>query len=86
MPYDTRKPFDPSGIRLGTPALTTRGMTEEHMPQVAAWMDDAVTAALKDDEAAIDAHRRRGPRPAGRLPDARLRDRLTVTGVRRRPG
>jgi glycine hydroxymethyltransferase len=53
VPYDTRKPFDPSGIRLGTPALTTRGLTEEHMPQVAAWMDDAVSAALKDDEAAI---------------------------------
>ena len=31
-------------IRLGTPALTTRGLTEEHMPQVAAWMDDAITA------------------------------------------
>ncbi len=53
VPYDTRKPFDPSGIRLGTAALTTRGLTEEHMPQVAAWMDDAVSAALKDDEAAI---------------------------------
>ena len=47
VPYDTRKPFDPSGIRLGTPALTTRGLTEEHMPQVAAWMDEAVTAAAQ---------------------------------------
>ncbi|MEH1126864.1 serine hydroxymethyltransferase [Micromonospora sp. CPCC 206061] len=53
VPYDTRKPFDPSGIRLGTAALATRGLTEEHMPQVAAWMDDAVTAAIKDDEAAL---------------------------------
>jgi glycine hydroxymethyltransferase len=53
VPYDPRKPFDPSGIRLGTPALTTRGLTEEQMPQVAVWMDDAITAALKDDEAAI---------------------------------
>jgi glycine hydroxymethyltransferase len=53
VPYDTRKPFDPSGIRLGTAALTTRGLTEEHMPQVAAWMDDAVSAATKDDEASI---------------------------------
>jgi glycine hydroxymethyltransferase len=53
VPYDPRKPFDPSGIRLGTPALTTRGLTEEQMPQVAAWMDDAITAAVKDDEAAI---------------------------------
>jgi glycine hydroxymethyltransferase len=54
VPYDTRKPFDPSGIRLGTAALTTRGLTEEQMPQVAAWMDEAVTAAVKDDEAALD--------------------------------
>ncbi len=53
VPYDPRKPFDPSGIRLGTPALTTRGLTEEQMPQVAAWMDEAITASLKDDEAAI---------------------------------
>ncbi|TMM38724.1 MAG: serine hydroxymethyltransferase [Actinobacteria bacterium] len=55
VPYDPRRPFDPSGIRLGTPALTTRGLTEEQMPQVAAWMDDTITAALKDDEAAISA-------------------------------
>ncbi len=55
VPYDPRKPFDPSGIRLGTPALTTRGLTVEQMPQVAAWMDDAITAVLKDDEAAIAA-------------------------------
>ena len=53
VPYDPRKPFDPSGIRLGTAALTTRGLTPEQMPQVAAWMDEAITAALKDDEAAV---------------------------------
>ena len=50
VPYDPRKPFDPSGIRLGTPALTTRGLTEAQMPQVAAWIDDAVAAAAKEDE------------------------------------
>jgi glycine hydroxymethyltransferase len=53
VPYDTRRPFDPSGIRLGTPAITTRGLTEEHMPQLAAWMDEAITAAAKDDEAPL---------------------------------
>jgi glycine hydroxymethyltransferase len=50
VPYDTRKPFDPSGIRLGTPSVTTRGLTEEHMRQVAAWMSEAVEAAKRDDE------------------------------------
>jgi glycine hydroxymethyltransferase len=53
VPFDPRKPFDPSGARLGTPAITTRGLREEHMPQVAAWMDEAITAAVKDDERAI---------------------------------
>ena len=53
VPFDPRKPFDPSGVRLGTPAITTRGLREEHMPQVAAWMDEAITAAVKDDEPAI---------------------------------
>src|SRR5450631_3618438 len=54
VPFDPRKPFDPSGVRLGTPAITTRGLREEHMPQVAAWMDEAITAAVKDDEPAIE--------------------------------
>jgi glycine hydroxymethyltransferase len=54
VPYDPRKPFDPSGIRLGTPAITTRGLTPTDMPRIAAWMDDAVTAAIKEDEAALD--------------------------------
>jgi glycine hydroxymethyltransferase len=54
VPFDTRRPFDPSGIRLGTPAITTRGLTEQHMPQLAAWMDEAIIAAAKDDEAPLD--------------------------------
>ena len=54
VPFDPRKPFDPSGLRIGTPAITTRGLREEHMPQIAAWMDEAVTAALKEDEPAIE--------------------------------
>jgi glycine hydroxymethyltransferase len=55
VPYDPRKPFDPSGIRLGTPAVTTRGMTVEHMAPIATWMDQAVVAAKREDEAALDA-------------------------------
>jgi glycine hydroxymethyltransferase len=54
VPYDTRKPFDPSGVRLGTPALTTRGLTEAQMPQVADWISRAVDAAIKDDGPALD--------------------------------
>jgi glycine hydroxymethyltransferase len=54
VPFDPRKPFDPSGIRIGTPAITTRGLAEQHMPQIAAWMDEAITAAIKDDEPSID--------------------------------
>jgi glycine hydroxymethyltransferase len=54
VPFDQRKPLDPSGLRIGTPAITTRGLVEEHMPTVAAWMDEAVDAALKDDEPALE--------------------------------
>jgi glycine hydroxymethyltransferase len=54
VPFDPRKPFDPSGLRIGTPAITTRGLTTEHMPQIAAWMDEAIMAATKDDEAVIE--------------------------------
>jgi glycine hydroxymethyltransferase len=54
VPFDLRKPFDPSGLRIGTPAITTRGLREEHMAPLAAWMDEAVTAAAKDDEATLD--------------------------------
>ncbi len=48
VPFDPRSPFDPSGIRLGTPALTTRGMKEAEMKQVAAWIDDAVQHAADE--------------------------------------
>ena len=42
VPFDPRKPFDPSGIRLGTPAVTSRGMREPEMRQIAAWIDQVV--------------------------------------------
>lgn len=50
VPYDTRKPFDPSGIRVGTPSLTSRGLTTAHMATVADWIDRAVRAAAEGDE------------------------------------
>lgn len=57
IPYDARKPLDPSGIRIGTAALTTRGMKEDEMRQVGAWIlevlnapeDEQVAARLRDE-------------------------------------
>jgi glycine hydroxymethyltransferase len=44
IPFDPRKPFDPSGVRIGTAAVTTRGMKEPQMQQIAAWIDEVVSA------------------------------------------
>ncbi len=44
VPFDTRSPFDPSGIRMGTPAITTRGMKEDQMKILAGWIDQVVSA------------------------------------------
>ncbi|MFD4744285.1 serine hydroxymethyltransferase [Streptomyces rubiginosohelvolus] len=53
VPYDPRKPFDPSGIRIGTPALTSRGVPASAMGTVATWITTAVDAARTGDETAI---------------------------------
>ena len=42
IPDDPRPPMRPSGLRIGTPAITTRGMTELDMPRIAAWLVDAL--------------------------------------------
>jgi len=44
VPFDPRKPFDPSGLRLGTPAVTSRGMREGEMQKLAAWIDRVVSS------------------------------------------
>ncbi|MFF2897798.1 serine hydroxymethyltransferase [Streptomyces sp. NPDC057966] len=53
VPYDPRKPFDPSGIRIGTPALTSRGVPASEMAAVAQWITRVVEAARTGDEPAI---------------------------------
>ncbi|GHG11527.1 serine hydroxymethyltransferase [Deinococcus piscis] len=52
LPYDTEKILHGGGIRIGTPAVTTRGMTEEHMPKVAELID----RALKGEDVKAEVH------------------------------
>lgn len=42
IPNDTRKPWDPSGLRIGTPAITTRGMKEKNMVKIAEFIDEVL--------------------------------------------
>lgn len=53
VPFDPRKPFDPSGVRIGTPAVTSRGMGKEVMARIAEWIDRVTKAPA--DEAALAA-------------------------------
>ena len=53
VPFDPRKPFDPSGVRIGTPSVTSRGMKEAEMRTIGRWIDEGVTAAKNGDESAL---------------------------------
>ncbi len=55
VPFETRSPFQASGVRLGSPALTTRGFKEAEMDEVAACIDDVLAAVGTDREAAAIA-------------------------------
>ena len=52
IPFDPRKPFSPSGLRIGTPAVTTRGMKEDAMRRIGQWMDEVIEHV--NDEDALD--------------------------------
>lgn len=56
VPDDPLPPFTPSGIRLGTPAMTTRGLREEHMAQIAEWIKQAIDN--RDDDTTLVELRR----------------------------
>lgn len=67
IPFDPRKPFDPSGVRIGTPAVTTRGLQEDHMAQVAEWINEVVASAEADtvaDRVRAEVHELMGRFPA----------------------
>jgi len=71
VPDDPLPPFRPSGIRLGTPAITTRGLTEEHMERIAEWMKRAIVARDNPEKLAkmrgeVTAFARQFPLPSDR--------------------
>lgn len=55
VPFDDKSPFITSGIRIGVPAVTSRGLKEEHMPQIVDWLDRTLMDA--DNETTISAVR-----------------------------
>jgi glycine hydroxymethyltransferase len=66
IPYDTNPPLKPSGIRIGTPALTTRGMKESEMRIIATWIAKALEN--RKDDAALDRIRGEVSELANRFP------------------
>jgi glycine hydroxymethyltransferase len=66
IPYDTNPPLKASGIRIGTPALTTRGMKEAEMVVIAAWIAKALEQ--RNDDAALERIRKEVAEMANRFP------------------
>jgi glycine hydroxymethyltransferase len=71
IPFDPRKPFDPSGLRIGTPAVTSRGMGRPEMAQLAAWIDRVI--ANISDESVIASVAAEVRELCGRFPAPGLR-------------
>ncbi len=77
IPFDERKPMDPSGIRLGTPALTTRGMGTAEMRQIAAWIlrvlkSPADARLVEETKREVAGLAEQFPVPAAQLESTRL--------------
>ncbi len=75
IPFDPRKPLDPSGVRIGGPAATTRGLGEDHMVQVAEWMEEVVASPENDEvtgkvRSEVENLMRRYPAPGCRVTSA----------------
>jgi glycine hydroxymethyltransferase len=66
IPYDTNPPLKPSGIRIGTPALTTRGMKQGEMKQIASWIVEALDK--RNDEAVLEKIRNQVAKLANQFP------------------
>jgi glycine hydroxymethyltransferase len=66
IPYDINPPLKPSGIRIGTPALTTRGMKEPEMRQIAIWITKALEQ--RNDDAALERIRKEVAELANHFP------------------
>jgi glycine hydroxymethyltransferase len=79
IPYDANPPLKPSGIRVGTPALTTRGMKEPEMRLIGAWITRALDK--RNDDAALDQIREEVAELANRFPLYAWRRAPVAVGV-----
>ena len=79
IPYDVNPPLKPSGIRVGTPALTTRGMKEPEMRRIGAWISKALDQ--RNDDAALDKIRGEVAELANRFPLYAWRRAPVVVGA-----
>lgn len=68
VPFDPCKPFNPSGLRIGTPAVTSRGMGPAEMRTIAGWIDEVVQAAARGEEEVFGQVRGRVREMAGSFP------------------